>query len=503
MSEAVDRAKNQGIWLALGQIVTRGAQFASTIVLARLLVPESFGKVALAAVVWEVVALFGNTGVAATIIQRRDVEPQLLDAAFWLNVTVATAIAAVSLAVAFAASAFYREPAIVPVIALCAAGFCITSRGSIHAVLLTREVSFGRLALVDAIASGATALLSVAFALAGFGFYSLVLHAPIVAVLRVALCFRFHPWRPAARAAVHRWKGILGYGRYVLGAELAGYVCLNGDYMVTGKLLGQEALGVYSMAYRIANWPVEAGVWMVSRIAFPTLSALSGDSLRLAEVYAKMLRVVAILAFPAVAILFAAAPDLIAALYGAERWGGAAPHIRILLPYVLVRALGSPAAQVLLALGRARESFLFAASLTPVLIAAVAFGARSGVTGVAVATAAVLGMGAFLLTILSSRAARAPLAGIAAALVPGAVIGAAALAGSFLPHVVLPAGAAGARLAASLLAGVVTAWLALAVGFPEDRRLLLGTLGERSAGARWGQFRRGVAASVLGRGGGE
>ncbi|MBI3450761.1 MAG: oligosaccharide flippase family protein [Acidobacteria bacterium] len=71
MSEAVARAKNQGIWLALGQIVTRGAQFASTIVLARLLVPESFGKVAIAAVVWEVVALFGNTGVAVGFPEDR------------------------------------------------------------------------------------------------------------------------------------------------------------------------------------------------------------------------------------------------------------------------------------------------------------------------------------------------------------------------------------------------------------------------------------------------
>src|SRR5262249_11281488 len=89
VSEAVERAKSQGWWLALGQIASRAAQFLSTIVLARILAPEHFGKIAIASVVWEVVALFGNTGVAATIVKAGEIDGDLLDAAFWLNATVA------------------------------------------------------------------------------------------------------------------------------------------------------------------------------------------------------------------------------------------------------------------------------------------------------------------------------------------------------------------------------------------------------------------------------
>jgi len=505
VSEPVERARNQGIWLAIGQVAARAAQFLATVALARLLVPGNFGKVAVAAVVWEVVALFGNTGVAATIVQRRALDADLLDAAFWLNGTVALAVACASIGISFAAARFYGEPAIVPVLGLYALSFVISSIGSIHAVLLTREVSFGRLALVDTAAAVLSAALSVALAIAGFGFWSLVLHAPVIALLRSALLWRLHTFRPRLRLRRHLWKEIFGYGRYVLGAELAGYVSLNGDYMITGKVLGQGPLGVYSMAYRVANWPVEAGVWLVSRIALPTLSGLQEEPSRLAEIFIKMLRAVAVLAFPAVAVLFVTAPDLVGALFGAEKWGEAGPLIRILLPFVLIRAIGSPASQVLLALGRARLSFIFALTVTPVLLAGVVLGTRFGITGVAVATSLVLGTAALILTGLSCRAARASIPGVIASLGPGITLGVVALAASWaaassasslspgLPRI--------GRLAIEMASGALASGAAGWILFPEERRLVLRALGDLSPRDRLRQLRRGVTASVLGRGG--
>jgi PST family polysaccharide transporter len=494
VNEPIERAKSQGIWLAGGQAAARAAQFLSTIALARLLVPEHFGKVALAAVVWEVVALFGNTGVAATLVHRRDEEDleALRDAAFRVNALVTTAVAAAAIAIGWGAARFYAEPSMVPIMALYAASFVIGAAGTVHSALLTREMAFGRLALVETTAAVASAALSVLLAWIGFGFWSLVAHAPAIALLRVVLLWRLHPWRPRLRGGARRWREITSYGRWVLGADLAGYVCLNGDYMITGKVLGEGALGVYSMAYRMANWPVEAGVWMVSRVAFPALAGLQSEPERLARVFVKMLRVVAGLSFPAVAILFATAPDLIAVLYGSERWGGAATPIRILLPYVLVRAVGSPASQVLLATGRARTSFVFAASLTPVLLLAVWAGSSSGITGVAIATAAVLGAGATILLAISCRAARVPVRDLLGALAPGSTAAAGALAAS-AAALQAPL-AAGQRLGLSLAAGAIAAWAIGRALFPEDHRLVIGSLGTGSLRQRWTRMKGGVTA---------
>jgi O-antigen/teichoic acid export membrane protein len=250
----------------------------------------------------------------------------------------------------------------------------------------------------------------------------------------------------------------------------------------------------------------------VSRIAFPTLSGLQDDPEGLASAFTKMMRMVAILAFPAVAVLFVVAPDLVGVLYGDARWGGATPLIQILLPYVALRSLGSPAAQVLLAVGQARRSFLFGIAVVPLLLAAVALGTRYGITGVAVATSTVLGLAAIGLTAISCRAARAPLPTVLAALGPGAALGLIALASSAaalvafsgLVHGVAPsisgAWARAGRLGAGVAAGGAAPWLAAAILFPEDRRLVLRALGEGSVSERLRQFRRGLAASVLGKG---
>src|SRR5262249_39685338 len=77
----LSRARRQGIWLAGGQAATRLTQLVTTVILARLLVPEDFGKVAIASVAWEVTALFANTGIAATLIHRRERIEELSEAA--------------------------------------------------------------------------------------------------------------------------------------------------------------------------------------------------------------------------------------------------------------------------------------------------------------------------------------------------------------------------------------------------------------------------------------
>ncbi len=509
MSEPVARARAQGPWLAIGQIATRATQFAATVALARLLLPEHFGKVAIAAVAWEVIALFGNTGVAATLVQRRDGIDDLCQAAFWLNLTVAAAIAALSMVVAVCVAAFYGDRDVVPIMGLYAAGFLIGSAGTVNAVLLTREIAFGRLALVDALVAITSAVVSVLLALAGFGFWSLVVHAPAQAVLRVALLGRLHPFRPKLHPRLDLWKEIFGYGRYVLGSDLGTYVCLNGDYMITGKVLGQHALGIYSMAYRIANWPVEAGVWIVARVAFPTFSGLQADPARLADVFTKMLRMVAILAVPAIAILFVTTPDLVALLYGEERWGAAVPLIQILLPFVLCRSIGSPANQVLLATGRARTSFYFGAVVAPVLLFSVALGARFGVTGVAVATSAVLGTAAITMTLVSCRAAGAEISRVVAAIGPGALAGLAALAAAGLAARVAPGlpalmgsdpsgpAARAARLCLAASGGAAAAWFVVRYFYREDYHGLLRNLGQDNAMERWRRLRRGVVTALV------
>lgn len=505
--EIVGKARSQAPWLALGQVASRIFQFLTTVILARLLLPEHFGKVALAAVVWEMVALLGNTGVVATLVQRRGSLGDLCQAAFWLNLAVAAAIAVVTLALAVPVARFYADPVLVPILVLYASAFLIGSTGTVHVALLTREVSFGRLALADTTTAVASGLVAILLAASGFGFWSLVIHAPAVALMKVLLLWRLHSFRPGLGLKIPLWREIFGYGRYILGRELAGYVNLNGDYMITGKILGEHRLGIYSMAYRLANYPVEAGVWLVSRIAFPTLSGLQDAPERLAEVFLKMIRVVALASFPAFAVLFVAAPDLIAVLYGEERWGAASPLIRILIPYVVLRAVGSPAGQALMATGRARTAFRFAVAVTPVLLVAVFIGAQYGLEGVAVATSAVLGTAAAALTLLSGRVIGVGWRSILAAIRPGAVTGA---------GVILAAGAAswsavrlGSLLAAdaprvavqwaSLLAagaiGTAAAWLLSGLLFREERRLLLASVDTGGVTGMLRRLRGGMASA--------
>ena len=122
------------------------------------------------------------------------------------------------------------------------AGNLVTPLGSIHGVLLQREMRFRAMTLRDLMLSGLASALTIAAVLGGLGLWSLVLPELLVGAVGVVLNWWLHPWRPRLRLSAGYWPRIFRYGRYLLGDGLLGFLNNNADYMIIGKILGTGTL---------------------------------------------------------------------------------------------------------------------------------------------------------------------------------------------------------------------------------------------------------------------
>ena len=80
-------------WSTFGQVLSQILRFCVSIVLARLLVPEDFGLLAMATVVTGFAAIFQSLGTTGIIVQKKETSPELLASLFLINVALGLLLA--------------------------------------------------------------------------------------------------------------------------------------------------------------------------------------------------------------------------------------------------------------------------------------------------------------------------------------------------------------------------------------------------------------------------
>src|SRR5688572_5777825 len=186
-----DRTFGGFAWLAAQTVASKAISFAAQIVLAWILVPGDFGYVGLAMTVAAFVGLLQQAGVRDVLIQRQDAAfRRWATPAFWMSLALGLVAAAVMAAAAPLAAAVFRKPPLEPLILVLAIAAPLQALAVVPTARLQIDLRFKAIAGVTTAAQVLTSVLTVVFAKLGFGAYSFVLPAPIVAGLQAAALWK-------------------------------------------------------------------------------------------------------------------------------------------------------------------------------------------------------------------------------------------------------------------------------------------------------------------------
>lgn len=315
-------------WSLLDQVLSRGLQLGRGMVLAWLLLPEDFGEFNLALVTAGFVLAFSNLGIGSALVHYQDHEEEYATAGFWLNLTWTGGQCLLLAAFSPLLASMGREQYHPGLLILVAAAALVQALGSIHAQLSMKHLAFRRIALASVVLNGASLAIGVALALLGFGAWGLALSYLGGNIASTIVLWAGHPFRPRWSLERHRWGDLARYGKHILGATALWFVILNLDRYLVAERLGTHALGLYSFAI---NWGLVAEGLVVSAVGpvlLPALGRLQGDLPALRSTAIAFTSLVAFCALPLLAFVCAAAPEIVAALFG-ERWVPAADALRI------------------------------------------------------------------------------------------------------------------------------------------------------------------------------
>ena len=299
------------------------------IVLARLLVPEDFGLVALAMVFVALAQLVVDQGLGDALIQRREITADHVDTAFWVAVATGILLTVATILLAAPIAAAVGEPELASILQVLSITFVLSAFTSIPIALLSRELAFRLLAIraVASIVGGG--VVGIGMALAGLGAWSLVGQQVAAAVLSVMTLWAATPWRPRLHVARAEFNELFSFGVRVVGSDILGFVSRNADNLLIGVFLGPVPLGIYAVGYRILDTSQRMLINVARKVIFPAFARLQHDEARMARAYLRVTRSGSALIVPAYVGLAIVAPELTVLLFGAT-WTESGPVASIL-----------------------------------------------------------------------------------------------------------------------------------------------------------------------------
>lgn len=287
-----------GLWFAGFKMAIQAFSWVITIVVARILVPEDYGLMALATIVIGYVEFFSELGLGAAIVQRTTVTRMELSSNFWFSVAVGAGISVVGFVLAYPTAWIFDEPRVVPITQLMATLFLIGAMMNVPFNLLVRECRFkeiGALQLVAALISSGSTLL---MALAGYGVWALAWGTVILRCVTVCLVFLVSKWSPDFYFSFSEVRSYLRFGLNIAGTNILYYALKTVDKWIVGRMLGVESLGYYTLAMELAAIPSDKVITLIKQVAFPVFSRLEGHTDEPGYVYLALVKYISLMIWP-------------------------------------------------------------------------------------------------------------------------------------------------------------------------------------------------------------
>ncbi len=333
------------------KLIDRGLGLVSTIVLARLLVPEDFGLVAMAMLLVGALQLLFSFSFDVSLIQNPNAGRDDFNTAWTFNVIFACVCGVLLAAAAPFAAEFYRESRLELVIYLLAAGFAVQGFANIGPVIFRREMRFDRefKFLLGKRMASLLVTLPLAFTLKNY--WALVIGQLAGTLISLVLSYTVSDYRP--RFSLAAKLELFHSSKWLMINNIVHFLNARTPEFVIGRMEGPQALGIYAISNEISTLPTTELVAPINRAAFPGYSRVASKPAELRASFLNVISMIALFALPAGVGVFAIADLMVPVVLG-PKWHAAIPLIQVLAVYGVIQALQTNIGYVYMALRQNR-----------------------------------------------------------------------------------------------------------------------------------------------------
>lgn len=318
-------------WSSFQHFGRQAFSFLFSIILARLLMPEDFGYVAMIMVFIHISLTLIESGLTQSLIREDDREDIQTDysTVFFFNLGMSILLYLVLFFGAPKIAGFYDQPILHNLIRWQGLVIIIHALTSIQGTRLVKNLDFktqffaGTPSLI--IAGG----ISVYLAYTGFGVYSIVVYILLDAMIKSALLWYFSDWKPSFVFDIKKFKHHFKFGAHLTMSEALETLFNELYTIIIGKFFSPAHLGYFTRAYSMQRMPVANLTVVLNKVTYPIFAKIKNNDLKLKEVYGKLLLMVVFTLTPILLYLGILGEPLFRFIL-TDKWLPAVPYFKIL-----------------------------------------------------------------------------------------------------------------------------------------------------------------------------
>lgn len=326
-------------WSFSEKILTMVIQMVVSIIVARELMPEDFGVMAIMTFFTSVALAIVDSGFSQALIRKESPSDSDYRTVLYFNLAMSVVLYGVLVAVAYPVAMLYDAPVIWTIAPVLFLVLPINALCVVQTVMFTREFRFALLSKVVFVASLVSGVVAVVMAVMGWGIWALVAQRLLMMGIKALAFWSIRRWRSDAPLSLASLRAMAPFSLRLLATDLIASVYNNVAQLFIGKIHNTSMLGYYSQAQKLKDLPVISTVQAVQGVTFPALSQIKDDDTKFSAGYLRISEMLAFVVFPLMLGMVAVAEDMFLLLLG-DKWMPTVPYFEILALSGLFYPLG-------------------------------------------------------------------------------------------------------------------------------------------------------------------
>lgn len=380
-TQVIDAVK----WSVAGRLASQLVTWSITVFVIRLLNPDDYGLMALAGIFATTFSMIAELGLGSALVRTQDISSVQIRQIFGI-VIISSIIACLALStiVAYLVGELFNDKRLIEVVQLLSLQFLPAIFIVIPSALLNRNMEFRERAIIDFASTLVGAILTLFLAYFRYGVYSLVwgsIAQTVIRAIGLNLVQKTTGW------PIFKFAGcgsLIKFGSNITGSQLIWMLYSQADIFLVGKFLGNNTLGVYSVAMDLASLPAVRLSAILNQILFPSLAKIQREGGLIGPYMIKGMSAISLLFFPAMWGMASISQEIVSVILG-EKWLESTIPFSILCMIMPFRVLSSVMHSGFHATGHADYSFKITCIISAVMFISFVAGVQYGLLGICVA----------------------------------------------------------------------------------------------------------------------
>ncbi|MDL2303390.1 lipopolysaccharide biosynthesis protein, partial [Dysgonomonas sp. OttesenSCG-928-D17] len=264
-------------WLFIQKVATQGVSFLTTIVLARIILPEDFGLIGMIYVFIGIGNVLLDAGFSASLIRSQFVDQADLSTVFYFNIIASVGVYLLSYALAPFIASFLGHDILIIIIRVYSISFIFTAFTAIQNVMLIKEMRFKTQFYISLPSSILSGIVGIVFALLGYGVWALVWSGVAKSFFYSVQLWIHNKWRPSLVFDKKKFKYHFNFGSKLAINEIFNVIFVNLYPFFIGKFYTPTQVAYYTQSETLKQVPVANIYGSINVISFPLFSSIQED----------------------------------------------------------------------------------------------------------------------------------------------------------------------------------------------------------------------------------